>query len=233
LQGASLAETRRHHQATLAQQERLAGGEGVALAPGSDPAAPRMVTDKNGIPVTRGLTDGQVWGVTPEGQRVAMQIPGFTPPAKPDTGAKPGATTESERKSAGFLQRMEGAEGEMRSIVQHGYDPGNIRDKVADRTPIVGNYLQSKEGQQYFTAATEWARAKLRAESGAVISDSEAANEARGYFAMPGDTPERIAQKERLRATASEAMRTMAGRSVAAEAPKPAGERPPLSSFGR
>jgi soluble lytic murein transglycosylase-like protein len=151
--------------------------------------------------------------------------------------------TEAERKAASYLERMQGAEDMLQGMVRGGYDPGNIRDRVAGSTPLVGNFLTSDRGQQYLNAAAEWARAKLRLESGAVIGDAEAREEARTYFPMPGDSPETIAQKQRLRDTAVSAIRRQAGRAApqGVQGPTPGStaeppartERPPLSSFGR
>ncbi|PJN92927.1 hypothetical protein CNY89_25310, partial [Amaricoccus sp. HAR-UPW-R2A-40] len=60
----------------------------------------------------------------------------------------------------------------------------------------------------------DWVRAKLRYESGAVIGDDEARQEAATYFPRPGDRPERVKAKEESRKQAIEQMRLAAGRAA-------------------
>jgi len=141
-------------------------------------------------------------------------IPGGPADKPPETQA-----TEAERKAAGFLGRMESAEGILAKIVAptdkegEGYNPnGSNWDWWATRVPVGGNYLTTEPGQRYLNAAAEWARAKLRLESGAVIGDDEAREEARTYFPMPGDSAATVAQKRQLRITAMEGVRRQAGR---------------------
>lgn len=68
------------------------------------------------------------------------------------------------------------------------------------------NTVRSPQQQQYKGAASEWIRAKLRKESGAVIAAEEMNQEYRTYFPVVGDSPERIKQKTKLRATATDSM---------------------------
>ena len=60
-------------------------------------------------------------------------------------------------------------------------------------------------------AEVEFARAKLRAESGAVIGEQEAIEEARSLFPQPGDTEETIAYKRTLLENAVAALKIKAG----------------------
>jgi len=159
----------------------------------------------------------------------------------------PEGATEAERKAAGYMERMRGAEAMLEDMVRQGYDPGNTRDRIAQATPFVGNFLVTEQGQRYLNAAAEWARAKLRLESGAAIGENEAREEAKTYFPMPGDDAATVEQKRRLRETAVAGIRTQAGRAVprgdasprTSEVSTPRGndatsaERPPLSAFER
>lgn len=143
--------------------------------------------------------------------------------------------TEAERKASSYLERMQGAETMLETMQRDGYNPGNVRDRVAGATPIVGNFLTSEPGQRYLNAAAEWARAKLRLESGAVIGEEEARAEARTYFPMPGDSPQTIAQKKTLRDTATSAIRRQAGRAAPAgvQGPTPGSTaEPPATGRG-
>ena len=63
----------------------------------------------------------------------------------------------------------------------------------------VGNWFQSKEYQAFRTAKDAWLNAKLRAESGATINPDEFARDERIFFPQPGDGPQQIADKARLR----------------------------------
>lgn len=58
------------------------------------------------------------------------------------------------------------------------------------------NFLQTKAGQNYRQAQRAFTEARLRKESGAAVPESEYQNDAKTYFAQPGDTPEVLAQKK-------------------------------------
>lgn len=176
-----------------------------------DPANPNAVVPRPGGP-----QDPEVIRQRSEASRVAPT---------------PAAPTEAERKAGSYLERMQGAEAMLSGMVRDGYNPGNMRDRVAGATPLVGNFLTSERGQQYMNAAAEWARAKLRLESGAVIGEEEAKAEARTYFPMPGDSPETIAQKQRLRETATSAIRRQAGR-AGGDIPLPEPSAPAAAAGG-
>lgn len=131
-------------------------------------------------------------------------------------------TTEPERTASGYLQRMQESE-KLMAAVSAGQKPG-ILESTAATLPGVGkmlsNVARSPERQQYRQAQEDWVRAKLRKESGAVIADEEMDREIRVYFPQIGDGDDVIAQKERARKVAMNAMRTSAGRAMA-EAPVP------------
>jgi len=140
-------------------------------------------------------------------------------------GKKP---TEAEQKAAGFAQRMEFSDQvakdlESKVIAQQlaGKDVGTMyptaRTEFLGNIPLAGNYLQnigsSKQQQLYANAQDNWIRANLRKESGAVIGTDEMKDEKRTYFPQPGDSTEKIAQKQLLRQVTQDAMKTAAGAS--------------------
>ena len=123
---------------------------------------------------------------------------------KPESSAQ--KTTETQRKASGFAKRMRNAE----EIVQElGGDASSI-DRFVTQT-LTANWLASPKGQQFWNAASEWARAKLRYESGAVIGKEEAEEEAKTYFPVLGDSTEVVKQKAKLREVAMQGMQDAAG----------------------
>lgn len=117
-------------------------------------------------------------------------------------------------KSAGFLLRALQANDayEAQEIGARSY----IGQKAAEFAPDVLNSLPESVGnsprrqvsdanQKDFIAAT------LRYESGAAIPAEELENQRRMYFPMPGDSPEAIAAKKRLRETAIAALMQSSG----------------------
>lgn len=79
------------------------------------------------------------------------------------------------------------------------YNPANIRDAAARNTPLAGNFYQTPEGQQYKSAASAWAEGALRLATGAAATPEEFTRTISTYFAQPGDTPETIQFKARMR----------------------------------
>jgi hypothetical protein len=154
----------------------------------------------------KGQTKGAAGGVTvgPDGELVV----------NPD----PSKATEGERVSANYLGRMARAESLLGD-----YQP-NVKDYVAARQVMAGgavastlaNKVLSNEGQKYYQAAADWVRAKLRKESGAVITPAEMEQEIKTYFPLPNDGPEVIEQKRQARLQAQEGMKGMGGRAVTA-----------------
>lgn len=158
---------------------------------------------------------------TPDGRSVLV-------PRSQAVGASPAAPrenfvpTEGERTSGNYLGRMDAAEKLLGEYV-----PSTMDYIAADRSmrggPVmssIANAGLSKQGQQYYQAAADWVRAKLRKESGAVISPEEMAQEIKTYFPMPGDKPETVKQKAQARKQAQEGMRGMAGRAAPQNQPQ-------------
>jgi len=129
---------------------------------------------------------------------------------KEDTKVIPGTekkkTTADEKLSLGFLNRMEAAEANIKSLGK--FDSASLWEKMKGIT----NVTASPELQQYRQAADDWIRSKLRRESGAVIAPEEMAKEYEIYFPQFGDSQPVIDQKKRARAEASNSMKIAAGR---------------------
>lgn len=123
-----------------------------------------------------------------------------------------GKQTEAQAKASSFAARMQQAEslltGAGGGLQNEGMSLGN---KAAGNVPMVGNYLQSKEYQQYKTAASAFVTAMLRQESGAAINKSEFDRYEKELFPQPGDDPSVVTQKAQMRAAAVEQMRRSAG----------------------
>src|SRR4029079_6797373 len=71
----------------------------------------------------------------------------------------------------------------------------------------VANTLTSSDRQLSVTYARDFVAATLRKESGAAISEDEYKNQFIRYFPQPGDGPETIEAKARLRDTAIQSLR--------------------------
>jgi hypothetical protein len=129
---------------------------------------------------------------------------------------KPKAPTEGQLGARGYLSRMQEAEKLL------GEKGPSTKDYVAFESllgsgPLRGallNKAMSGEGQKYYQAASDWVRAKLRKESGAVIGPEEMLQEIRTYFPMPGDTNEVISQKAQARRQAEYQMGMMGGMEI-------------------
>lgn len=154
-------------------------------------------------------------------------------PAAPKEGALP---TEGERTAANYLGRMREAEKLLGN-----YTPSLTDFVSASRTmsggPLmagIANSVTSPRGQAYYQAAADWVRAKLRKESGAVISPEEMAQEIKTYFPVPGDGPDTVRQKKQAREQAMAGMKEMAGRAQAPNASesKSAGKRVKVDAQG-
>lgn len=131
--------------------------------------------------------------------------------------------TEGERTAANYHGRMQEAEkliGDFKPSTGDYFAALNLMEGGPIRSGAA-NVMMSQEGQQFYQAAADWVRAKLRKESGAVISPSEMAQEIKTYFPMPGDTDAVIRQKKKARDQATKGMGEMGGRAVVAPVTDP------------
>ncbi len=114
--------------------------------------------------------------------------------------------TGDQTKSSTFATRMVRAEKNFDRLMGEGYDPSNLKDALSNNAGTVGNFFKSQKGRQYYQAAADWVRAKLRKESGAVIGPQEMLDEISTYFAIPGDDEVTIEQKRIARLIATNGM---------------------------
>lgn len=113
-----------------------------------------------------------------------------------------------ERTNLGFFQRAAQANEITAPLEADIAKMGLAGQTVLEYAP---NFMQSEKGQRYRQAQRAFTEARLRKESGAAIPDSEYANDARTYFAVPGDKPENIAQKQAARQQVMESLALSSG----------------------
>ena len=126
---------------------------------------------------------------------------------------------ESQAKQAGYADRFSLAEKDLtnENYIKAYSDP--IQRSLEAFTPlrwIFGNYLNSDEYKAYIQAMGNATTAKLRQESGAVISPTEFETDAKILYPQVGDSPERLAQKERNRKAVLNSLERGAGPSYKA-----------------
>lgn len=112
------------------------------------------------------------------------------------------AVTGQERNVLAFYNRAKEASD---TITTPGPN-GSLEEQIAKqstagqyRGQYAPNILQSKEQQSYRQAQRAFTEARLRKESGAAIPVAEYENDAKTYFAQPGDSLQVIEQKRKAR----------------------------------
>jgi hypothetical protein len=135
------------------------------------------------------------------------------PMKKPKT-QKP--VTGSERETLGFYRRAKDASDTLATSDTSGKTlEGRIAAQRTDKS-LWGKYApnptQTTDQQLYRQAQRAFTEARLRKESGAAIPPEEYANDARTYFAEPGDAAETIAQKQKARQAVLEGLKFSAGK---------------------
>lgn len=113
--------------------------------------------------------------------------------AKPTGAGKP--ATGQQRKALTFFNRAKEAQ-EITSALEEGekISPSSIK-----YVPEFANVLLSDSNQAYLQAQRTFTEARLRKESGAAVPEQEYKNDAKTYFAQPGDSTETLAQKRASR----------------------------------
>jgi hypothetical protein len=133
-----------------------------------------------------------------------------------------GGATEGQRKTEGLLSRAEAA----RQTID------TIEPNIGAWDTTVPSWAQSQAGQQYGQAARQWIQSVLRDESGAAIGVDEEAAYFRTYFRQPGDSAVVVAQKQRARDAAEQAMRQKVGGSRGSSPSAPTGPKNKPATFG-
>ncbi len=173
--------------------------------------------DADGTQIAAGPPKDTVANKPPTGYRAKDDgslepIPGGPADPNKPVPVKSLRPTTDQNNAAGFFDRMSEAEKVLG-------DPASVAaatdywGKKKGEAPFgIGNYLATPEYQQFDQAVRDFINAQLRKESGAAIAESEFESARKQYFPQPGDGEDVIAQKERNRATARNAMkRTAAG----------------------
>jgi hypothetical protein len=219
------------------------------------------------FPVTMGgaaalpIAAGQGGAMTPATAQTNVPQTGITQTGAPIKG-KGTALTESQGNATAFGMRMLESNKllndlEKSGIVSGGRIKSAVEGTINALVPYqgeklaagVGNVMNvlpgvlggpSESQQQYQQAKTNFITAVLRKESGAVIGPSEFETEEKKYFPQAGDSKANIAQKQRARELAVEAMKIQAGpgaKSIGGAAGVSSGNVPsgndPLGLLGR
>lgn len=119
------------------------------------------------------------------------------------------AITGQERQTLAFYNRAKEAD-DLANQVEESIASAGLGSQLQQQ--YAPNMLQTQDQQRYRQAQRAFTEARLRKESGAAIPVSEYENDARTYFAQPGDSPEVRAQKRAARMTVLEGLKFSSGR---------------------
>lgn len=206
---------------------RLAPGEAlydestdeiVAKGPAKEPPKHKVtVPGPGGRPVDRLVTEeelakGVETYVAPKAPREAKEeqlvqvdvngVPTWVPRSQAvgrPAAQAPRAVTGAERQALAYYNRGRQALEDISPLEEKVKQYGPVAQGRLAMGGMVGNLLQSAEQQKYRQAQRAFTEARLRKESGAAVPESEYENDARTYFAQPGDSPEVLDQKRAAR----------------------------------
>jgi hypothetical protein len=119
------------------------------------------------------------------------------------------AITGQERQTLAFYNRAKEADDLAIQVEEVVAGAGLASQFQQQYAP---NIAQTKDQQRYRQAQRAFTEARLRKESGAAIPTAEYENDARTYFAQPGDSPEVRAQKRTARQTVLDGLKFSSGR---------------------
>lgn len=147
--------------------------------------------------------------------QVTTQPQGRAGSASGETGrALPSKPTEGEINSAAFYDRMEFALPVFDRLESDPVNTPYLSQAQVIAGAIGGDYIQRKTmtGAQaeYYVAAMDWIRAKLRKESGAAIGEKEMQEDYTTFFPQPGDTQGVRNYKRKARERITEQMKRSA-----------------------
>jgi hypothetical protein len=160
---------------------------------------------------------------------------------QPGAGTAPGRGGIEQAKAAGFALRMDSSSTQLDNFGD--YRP-SAQELVTIQKIVSGeggplmmaalNGMLSPQAQRYAAYVNDWIRAKLRAESGAVIGVDEFIGDFLTFMPMPNDDAETLKTKQLLRRQANRAMQIMAGGAYQRPggAPAPVGPVPPPPQAG-
>ena len=219
-------------EAMRTQDAQLRGAGIVPLAEGGDGSYEAAMAKAGGVPEAPaqfraatpeeanqyGAKGGQIEIATnrfypidvPKGSSLSVGPDGSILFTEGETTPTEKPKTEGQSSAASYLQRLVGAEELFGKFALEGNTTIPLTKLPSIGTAIESNILNGPE-QQLIQAQRDWVRAKLRKESGAVISPEEEADERRTYFPQPGDTPDTIEQKRQSRLAAQRQLEIQAG----------------------
>jgi hypothetical protein len=119
------------------------------------------------------------------------------------------AVTGQERQALSFYNRAKQATDDISGLEESIAKAGLGSQLQLQHAP---NMMQTQQQQSYRQAQRAFTEARLRKESGAAIPQGEYENDARTYFAQPGDTPQTIEQKRRARTVVLEGLKFGSGK---------------------
>ncbi len=137
----------------------------------------------------------QVETVGPDGKPVTQFVEPTAGASYPKPSGQGKPATGQQRRALNFFNRGKEAE-EIASSLEEGQEISPTKLKYV---PDFANVVLSDANQAYRQAQRTFTEARLRKESGATIKDDEYENDARTYFAQPGDSEATKAQKRALR----------------------------------
>ncbi len=155
---------------------------------------------------------------TAEVTPVAVSPEGQTPAEEPVGGSvvtrrrvEPKEWTAKQAETAGFADRMNHSAQVLDRLFSEGATYPSILESLQAVTGGLTRGAMSPQQQMIVDSAREFARASLRLESGAVISDKETMEQLRQYFPVPGDSAEAIANKKAQRDVLLEGLKKQSG----------------------
>lgn len=150
------------------------------------------------------------------------------------------ATTGKQADSRNFFTMMQEASANLdkltkkslnkqTGLMEPGYNPANALDSFTNEIPLFGNAMSDEKKQLANQAQRQWARAKLRLESGAAIGEQEMLDEVSTFFPEFGEGEDVIKQKKRMREAAEKSL--FMGTGVGFDPPPISSEVPPEDIF--
>jgi hypothetical protein len=136
------------------------------------------------------------------GKASAVEVPGGSAGGTANPFSYGGKMNESQSKDAGYANRLFRAEQVLRdpNVIEAAQSWNQAGIEGAPLIPsMVKNWAHSTDYQKFDQAKRDFVNAVLRRESGAAISQSEFDNAIKQYFPAPGDSPERLAEKQKNR----------------------------------
>ena len=155
--------------------------------------------------------------VGPDGKPILLnsktgQTRAYPEGVKPKATARERAVTGAEKQTLAFYNRAKQALDDIGPIETKVATANLGRQAQLAYSGFGENIIKTQEQQSYRQAQRAFTEARLRKESGAAIPPAEYANDARTYFAQPGDSKKTIEQKRRSRAVVLEGLRFASGK---------------------